>query len=266
MSKSPPAPTPPKETSSAATGTNVSTAIANSYLNNMNEYTPDGTRTFDKTGSESITDPFTNQTYEIPRFSVTQTYSPEQQAIRDESQGAQFNMAQLANNQSGFLNDYMADPFSYNSGEHEAWSGNLYDKLNGSANARNDEDLRSRLANQGIKAGSDAYDREMRNLETAQGDNRSRFMLDSFNTGFGQAQATRNQPINEITALLSGSQVSQPNFATNPQASNIPTTDNAAIIGNYDNARYQQWAAKQAALGSALGGFGGLFSGIGALQ
>ena len=47
--------------------------------------------------------------------------------------------------------------------------------------------------------------------------------------------AQRNQPINEITSLLSGSQVSQPNFVGTPQ-NQIPTTDIAGIMNqNFQN-------------------------------
>ena len=44
--------------------------------------------------------------------------------------------------------------------------------------------------------------------------------------------ATRQEPINEITSLLSGSQVSRPNFITPPQTS-IPTTDIAGLINRH---------------------------------
>ena len=254
-----PKPTDPRETSAASTGTNVSTAIANSFLGNTNQVTPDGTLTYDATGSYSWTDPYTNKTYEVPTFTATQTYSPEQQAIRDQSNASELNLATLANDQSAFLGDYMAEPFSYGVGEHEAWAGNLYDQLNAQSIADNTEGLRTQLANQGIKVGSDAYNKAMTGLQTSQTNARNQFMLDSQGQGFSQAQATRNQPINEITALLSGSQVSQPNYV-NPNTSQIVGTDNASVIANYDNALMNQWQQNQAARGSALGALGGLFT------
>lgn len=255
-----PKPTDPRDTSAASTGTNVATSIANAFLTNMDEVTPDGTRTFDQTGSYSWTDPYTNQTYEVPRFTVTQTLSPEQQAIADQSNATRLNLGTLANNQSAFLNDYMQEPFQYNPGVHEGWALGLYDSLNRDSNAQADEALRSRLAAQGIKAGSEAYDREMQNAYEARGNARDRFLLDSYRTGFDTAQTQRNQPINEITALLSGSQVSQPNFSTRAGVSGMPTTDNASIIGNYDNQRMNAWAQNQAAMGSMFSGLGGLFA------
>lgn len=255
-----PAPTPPTETSSAATGTNVSTSIANAFLQNMNEVTPDGTKTFNQSGDYTFTDPYTKQTYTVPRFTVTQTLSPEQEAIKAQSDQSKLNLATLANTQSAFLNDYMGEPFKYDPGVHEGWALGLYDKLNADKTAQSDEALRSRLAAQGIKAGSEAYDREMQNAYAARADARDKFLLDSYTTGFGTAQATRNQPINEITALLSGGQVSQPNFTTRSAVNGIPITDNASLISNYDNQRMNAWGQNQAALGSMFSGLGGLFA------
>ena len=132
--------------------------------------------------------------------------------------------------------------------------------MNGGYIARNTESLRTQLANQGIKVGSDAYNKAMTGLQTSQQNAQNQFLLDSQNQGFSQAQASRNQPINEITALMSGSQVSQPSYVSTP-TSNIATTDNASIISNYDNSLMNQWQQQQAATGSLLGGIGGLFSG-----
>lgn len=260
MCNSAPDPTPPKETSAASTSTNVATSIANAFLTNANEVTPDGTKTFDQTGSYSFTDPYTGKTYDIPRFTVTQTLSGAQQAIKDQQDASKLNLATLGNNQSAFLNDYMAEPFKYDPGVHEGWAMDLYNKINGEGNAQADEALRARLASQGLKVGTEAYDRELQNLSKSQASARDRFLLDSYNTGFSTAQAERNQPINEITALLSGSQVSQPQFATATGVNGIPITDNASIIGNYDNQSLAAWQQSQAAGGSLLGGLGGLFS------
>lgn len=255
-----PEPTDPRATSAASTGTNVATSVANAFLTNMNEVTPDGTRTVSPTSSYSWTDPYTNQTYEVPQFTVTQTLSDGQQAIKDQTDAAKLNLSTLANNQSGFLNDYMSDPFSYTPGEHEGWALGLYDKLSADNNAQSDEALRSRLAAQGIKAGSEAYDREMQNAYASRTDARDKFLLDSYRTGFDTAQATRNQPINEITALLSGSQVSAPRFSSAVGVNGMPVTDNASIIGNYDNQRLNSWSQSQAAGGALFSGLGGLFS------
>jgi hypothetical protein len=259
-----PEPTDPKETSAATTGTNVSTAIANAYLGNVNQVTNDGTLSYDKTGSYSWTDPYTGQTYEVPTFTATQTLSDEQQAIADQGNAAELNLATLANNQSAFLNDYMADPFSYDVGEYESWANNLYNQLNSDNNTSAQQQLATQLANQGIKVGTDAYDKAMSSLYSGQQDAQNQFLLDAYSTGLNTALTERNQPINEITALMSGSQVSNPNWV-NTNTSQIAGTDNGSIIGNYDNSALESWQQNQAASGSLFGSVGGLFSGLGSV-
>lgn len=231
-------------------------------LNNTNQVTPDGSLTYDTTGSYSWKDPYTGRTYELPTFTATQTLSDNQQAIKDQTDAANLNLATLANDQTGFLNDYMANPFSYNSGQHEQWAGNLYDQLNSQKVADNTEALRTQLANQGIKVGSDAYNKAMSGLQTSQMDSRNKFMLDSQSQGFNQALATRSQPLNEIASLMSGGQVSYPNYVNTPGAQ-VGATDNASIIANADNAKMSAWQQNQSSMGGLLGGLGGLFSGLG---
>jgi hypothetical protein len=255
-----PQPTDPKLTSAAATGTNISTAIANAFLTNMNETGPDGSRTFDQTGTTSVTDPYTGKTYEVPRFSVTQTLSPQQQAIKGQNDAANLNLATLGNNLSGTLGQQLTGNFQLG---NEATESRLFDlgrKRLDPMFAQRDEDLRTRLANQGIRAGSEAYDREMGLLGQQQNDAFNQLLLQ------GRGQATQelltedNQRINQISALLNGGQVSMPNFLSGVGVQGAPTTDNASIIANNDNQRMNAWQQNQAAMGSMVGGLGGLFA------
>lgn len=260
MGKSAPKPTPPKETSAASTGTSVSTAIANAFLQNMNETTPDGTKTFDQTGSYSFTDPYTGQSYTIPRFSVTQTLSPEQQAIKAQQDAASLNLATLGKDLSGTLGQQLTGNFQLGNEEVE---GRLFDLGRQRLDplfAQREEDLRTRLANQGIKAGTAAYDREMGLLGQQQNDAYNQLLLSGRGQAAQELLTEDNQRINQISALLGGGQVSQPNFMTSAGVGAIPTTDNASIIANSDAQRLAAWQQQQAALGSAIGGIGGLFS------
>jgi hypothetical protein len=255
-----PAPTPPRETSAAATGTNVSTAIANAFMTNMNETGPNGTRTFSQTGAETVTDPYTGQTYQVPRFSVETTLSPQQQAIKDQQDAASLNLSSLGANLSGQLGGQLTQNFRLGNEETEA---RLFELGRGRLDpmfAQRDNDLRTRLANQGIRAGTEAYDREMALAGQQENDAYNQLLL----TGRGQASnellTEDNQRINQIGALLSGGQVSQPMFQSGVGIQGAPTTDNASIIGNYDNQRMNQWQQTQAARGSAIGALGRLFS------
>lgn len=112
-SKAPAAPDP-KETASAQTGTNIGTAIANGYLGNVNQVTPDGSLTYSQTGTNQWRDPMSGAVYDLPTWTATQTLSPAQQAIKDQQDAAEKNLATLANTQSGRLNDVLGTPFTLN--------------------------------------------------------------------------------------------------------------------------------------------------------
>lgn len=260
MCQSAPAPTPPRETSAATTGTNISTGIANAWLQNMNESGPDGTKTFTQSGMETVTDPYTGQTYQVPRFSVNTTLSPEQQAIKDQQNAAGLNLATLGNTLSGQLGDQLTGNFSLGNEEVESRLFDLGRKRLDPMFAQRDEDLRTRLSNQGIQAGTEAYDREMALLGQNENDAYNSLLLSGRGQATQELLAEDNQRINQISALLGGGQVSMPNFLTGNGVGAIPTTDNAAIIGNYDNANMNRWRSNQAALGSGIGALGGLFS------
>lgn len=73
--------------------------------------------------------------------------------------------------------------------------------------------------------------------------------------------AARNQPINEISALMSGSQINQPSFVNTPN-NQIPTTDVAGLINNrftQDMDIYKQESQNYNAL---MGGIMGMMGGM----
>lgn len=258
MGKSTPKAPNPRETSAAQTGTNVATAVANTYAQNGNITTGDGTRTT-TFREQDIYDPYTKVTYKGVIPDVVETLSPQQQAIKDQQDQASLGLSTLANKQTGKLSNYLDTPFTFDDQAHTKWATDLYGSINGDDFSREQEQSRSRLSNMGIKLGSDAYNTEMSRLERSQGKQRDQFLLDSYGQDFQTQQALRNQPINEITALMSGGQVSQPNFQGASSAT-IPTTDNAAII-NQDYANRVAAANQQnAGVGAALSGVGSLFA------
>ena len=113
MGKQQPSPPDPRSTSAAQTGTNVTTANANTLAANGNITTPYGSRTTNFT-TQDIVDPYTGKTNTVEIPNVTTTLSPAQQAIQQQTQGAQLNLGTLANTQSKFLQDYEAKPFQFN--------------------------------------------------------------------------------------------------------------------------------------------------------
>ena len=113
MGKSTPqAPTPPdpKVVAGAQTGSNVSTAIANSYIGNANQYGPNGSTTFDVAGYNDVVDPSTGQTYKVPNFNQTTTLSPAQQQLLDQQNALGSQMNTLAGQQLSNIGNVLSKP------------------------------------------------------------------------------------------------------------------------------------------------------------
>tara|TARA_R110000737_G_C14570843_1_gene484040 strand:- start:44 stop:1099 length:1056 start_codon:yes stop_codon:yes gene_type:complete len=281
MGKGSSAPTPPDpaKTAAAQTGTNVSTALANAQLGNVNQYGPDGSVTYATNGGQTITDPSSGATYFIPQYEQTTTLSEAQQAIKDRTDVAEQNMAQLAQDQSARLNGLLSEPFSLDGipGAEAFDRQRMEDALNSRMDSRlgaDREALNTRLVNQGIAPGSEAYNREMQTFGQNVNDARMQSILGAGTEQANQAAirgqavseqfAARNQPINEITALLSGSQVNMPTFAAGTNQPSIPTTDYAGLVNQNYNQRLNAWQQNNANRNSLLGGLFGAAGKLGA--
>jgi hypothetical protein len=71
----------------------------------------------------------------------------------------------------------------------------------------------------------------------------------------------RNQPLNEIAALMSGSQVQNPNWLNSPQ-SQIATTDIGGLINQNFNQQQQNYQQQSQNWNSTMGGLLGLGAGM----
>jgi hypothetical protein len=255
----PAAPTPPdpKDTSAAQTGTNVATAVANQTLGNVDQYGPTGSLTYENLGNESFTDPYTGKSYDIPRYSATTALTPEEQAIFDSSQGARGNLAQTADQQSGFLRDYLGTPGEFDTSAIEARIGELGAARLDPQFERERAATETRLANQGLTQGSAAWEAEMSQFNQGKNDAYNNLALQGRGQALSEMIGIRNQPINEIAALLSGSQVQTPNFAM-AQQPRLPTTDVAGLIGQEYNQKYGNYQNQVANRNQIMGGLFGL--------
>jgi hypothetical protein len=254
-----PEPPDPKETSAASTSTNVGTAIANANLGNVNQVTPDGNLTFSQSGNYKWTDPYTGKSYDIPTYTATQTLSQSGQAIKDQSDKAKLNLSELAAGQSSFLKDWLAKPVDLSNDATEARLMDLgMKRLQPALDARRQAN-EADLINRGIRPGSDNYAQAQNTQDQAENDAYTSLLLNGRGQAVQEALAQNSAPINNLTALLSGSQVSQPNFV-NANMPTIPTTDVAGLINTNYNQKLQAWQQNQAQTGQILGGlFGGIF-------
>ncbi|CDM57680.1 tail fiber domain-containing protein [Rhizobium sp. T136] len=253
--KAPAAPDPAK-TAAAQTGTNVTTALANAQLGNVNQYGPDGSVTYSQNGGTTFTDPTSGAKYFIPQYTQTTSLSPQQQAIKNQSDAASLNLGSIANQQSNFLKDYLAKPVNLDTQATEARTMDLANQRLAPLIAKRDEDLRTRLANQGIKAGSDAYKNELNTFNQGTNDAYNSLILNGHQQAVQDILTQRNQPLNEISALMSGSQVGMPQFGAGTNQPSLPTVDYSGLVEqNYQN----QLGAYNTQMQQRNGILGGLF-------
>ena len=260
-----PEPVDPYEAAQAQTGANVSTSLANTAMGMVDQSTPYGDLTYDQTGTYSFTDPNSGVTYDLPTWAATTTLNPTAQLAFDEQQRANASLSTLAADQAQFLQGYMAespDLVTDYSGDYAAEvQAAMMERLQPQM-AQQYDDLSSRLVAQGLQPGSEAFDRQMDAYYQGTNDMQTQAYLASQGAARDQAAfyneatlAGRNQPINEITALLSGSQVNVPQFGVASPAG-LPTTD---ISGMMYDSYGQEMDAYKAQMAQANAMWGGLF-------
>lgn len=254
--KAPKAPDP-VATAQAQSGMNRDTAITQQQLNMVNQYNPWGSVEYNRTGEQSFTDS-QGRTVTTPTYSQTTNLTPEQQAIFEQSQVAQGNLAGLAADQSAVMRDRLNDPFQFDNQDAANWAYDLGAQRLDPRFAREQEALRTRLVNQGIRPGTAAYDAEMERMGQNKNDAYNQLMLQGRGQAFQEALTTRNQPINELSALLSGSQIA------NPAQQSSPTPQTGVGGVDYTGLVNQQYQSKVANQQNMMGGLFGLASaGIG---
>jgi len=130
---------------------------------------------------------------------------------------------------------------------------------------REDEALRTRLANQGIQIGSTAYGREMGLLGQKGTDLRLQAALQGINldqanraSALNEAYTAQSRPLDLISALRSGSQVQNPTFQGFAQQANTAGPDLLSAANQQYNAQMAGYNADQAANSSMMGGLMGL--------
>lgn len=243
-----PAPVPdPVATAQAQGQMNKETAIAQTGLNAQNQVTPYGNLTYTQDGTWADG---------TPRFTATQTLSPEQQDLYNLETQTQKNLGQLGVSQSGKVQNILDTPFDLNSAIGTQQSDIAKTLLDPVWQQREDA-LRTRLANQGVSEGSEAYTNAMRDFGMQRDNAYNSALLAGRGQAATEALTNRNQPLNEITALLGGSQISQPNFVNTPQSS-IAAPDYEGAVYNSAAIGAQNAAQKNQYNNALMGGLFGL--------
>lgn len=207
-------------------------------------------------------------------WSMTTSLSPEQQAIYDKNMNLSQGFLDTAQTGLGYVDSALstggaldesrlAQPGISGQAVQDAIMSRLAPQL-----ARDQESLRTRLANQGLMEGSEAWQNAMTDQGQHENDLYTQAALQGINTanqsraqGIQEQYAAQDRPLNIVNALRTGNQVSLPQFnSAIPQQAATQGADmlGAAVAqGNYDSA---QAAAARSGFNSTLGNVGSVAS------
>lgn len=254
MGKKTPKAPDPNATAAAQGQWNSFTAQQQQAMNMTGQNSPWGSLSYDQSGTQTIIDP-NGKPVQVPMYTANTTLTPQQQAIYDQTQAAELNLAQTANTQSGKIGEMLNNPFSFENSDAEQWAYDLASPRILEQQGQNQRQLENSLVNSGIRRGTQAWDSEMNRLTQGNSDQLNQLALTGRGQAFSEALAQRNQPLNEIIGLMSGSQIQNPNstFAQTPQ-SQVANVDYSGLVQNKYNSEMQAYNAKTGALGGLFGG------------
>lgn len=281
------APEAPAAPSPAAVGAaNQSTALWNASLANANQVTPLGTQSFQLNGN---TDP-NNTSAPPPQYTETTTLNPQEQQLLNQTTGNMNSLASTAGGLMGQIQSQASNPIDYSKFTQNPTMGDLGSISKNAQDAimsrlQPDMDLQNEqtnasLLNQGITPGSEAWNNQMRTLNNSQNDAKQQAVLSagqeaqqlqstaltSRNQQISEALQQQSQPINEYSALMGQTQVSSPQFASAPSATNpnasVPAGGNA-LEQNYAQ-QMQAYNAQLQSQNSTMGSLFGLGGSLGA--
>ena len=267
-----PKPPSPTATANAQTNSNINTAVANSVIGNADVIGPTGSSTFKQIGTEMVNGK------PVPKYQQTISLSPEQQALYNQQTQLQDDFNQTAINQMGQASNALSKPIDFSSlgavptADRSRYEAALMDRLNPQLD-RDRAALESKLANQGVVAGSEAYREAMALADRQMNDARTHAILGagtyagqeldqglaSRNQSLNEMMTQRSQPLNEIMAMMGKGQVTMPQFQSYRGGSVNPTDVAGITQQNYQNrvAAYNAQLGQQNAMMGGLAGLGG---------
>ena len=288
MGKSAPSPPPAPDYVGAAQAqgvANVEAARATAKLGNPNVYSPYGTQTVTYEGdvptvTQTLT-PQAQETLSAQQRVQTSLANLGQQGVETAQNvmGTPFQFGGPSVQTALDTSQIAKMPVNAGTTGQEAIMSRLEPSL-----ARNRVSTETQLINQGLRPGTEAYDNAIKLLGQQENDARTQAVLQGLNLDIGsnaqgfnqalqggqfgntaqqqalaQAIQQRQLPINESTALMSGSQIQNPSFGAY-QGSNVapaPIANATAQTGQYNQNIYNQQVGSQNAQNAGLFSFGG---------
>ena len=238
---------------------NLDAARAATAANRVNQVTPFGTLQYSVTGQ----DPYGN-----PTWTSTSALSPDQQALYDYDIQTSKGLGALQQQGLGYVSNMLQSPFDtsrlpqtgINAGEQ--MSESIMRRLQPNI-LMEQKRFDAQMANQGIPLGSEAYQNAKRNFDERQNDKLTSAIIQGTQTGlqargqgFSEQAYQRNEPINTLNAVRSGSQVTNPNsfFVSAPQQATTAGADYLGAAGMTGNANIAAANASNAQRNAMISG------------
>jgi len=290
----PPAPPDPNVVANAQTQSNLATARNEATINRYDQNTPWGNVSWTNNGD---------------RWTQNTNLSPNQQQLLSQEEQNSLGLGQLAGDQINTVGSILGQNYNPRRFDMNAATGGQLDLSSALGDFRGDiegrtrelmtrgldqqfgraeESLRSRLANQGINAGADAFGAELQSFNEGRGDAYANAELAARDFALGErgqhmgelltqrgtnlSEALqgyqlddradfqqRTQPLNEIIGLMNGSQIGyQPVNPGQGANVNISPTDIAGIQQNAYGNRFGAWQQQQQGRNALLGSLANL--------
>lgn len=252
--KDSPSPPPAPDYVGAANATaagNLDAAKAATAANRVNQYSPYGSSIY--TPPSDPSQPWTQN------INLSSTGA----SLLDSMNRSQLGTAALENTATGRVADTIAKPFDINSPQaatDKAYA-NITSRLDPQWNQRTQQE-ETQLRNQGLAPGDEGYDNAMRDFNYGKNDAYTSANTTAMNFApqtFQLGLAARNEPLNELNAIRTGSQVTNPAFGAVPQQQTTagPNLSGAAQQqGAYDTNVYNQQVGSQNAFTGGLASIG----------
>ena len=293
-SPSPPAAPDPAAAAAAQGAANIDTAIAQGYMNRVNQVSPFGSSTFKQVGTQRVGD------HDVPQFEQDIQLTPQQLELLRGGEQIGGELLDIGSGQLGRVRESFDVPLDFSGlpkSLSEAYGANprqaVEDALYTRATSRLDpqfeqerDRFETQLSNQGFARGTEGYSKAVDDFTRGRNDAYARAREGAIIGGgaeesreaslrLGERQqaiqellAKRSQPLNELATLLGTSPgVTAPQFMPPPQTGVNPTDVIGAIYGSagLNQANYQTQVANQAASRGGIYGLAGTL-GAGALM
>ena len=238
---------------------NKDTALYNAGLNRIDQNSPYGSTKYTYSGVDASG---------VPKYTQDTTLTALGQTNLDNQQKQDAQLSGLGFGLSDQAKASLANPMGNSDDARQQAQDAYYAKATGMMNPRfaNDtHDLETQLSNQGVQHGSEAWNRakdEQGRTQNAAYDQAQQGAIGAGTDAQARAQALalqlRTAPLNELNALRSGTQVTNPTVAAPGQAS-AASPDYMGAVNNQYNQQLASYNNSVSGVASVIGAGAGMF-------